>query len=57
MAHEFQHVIEVLEAGATSESDVDALYRRIGSQAGARVVETAAATMTERLVERELRKR
>ncbi len=57
MAHEFQHVIEVLEAGATSESDVDALYARIGARAGARVVETAAATETERLVERELRRR
>ena len=55
MAHEFQHVIEVLEAGATSQSEIEVLYARIGAQTGAGVSETAAAMETERLVERELR--
>ncbi len=57
MAHELQHVLEVLEAGATTQSEVEALYARIGAQTGAGVSETAAATETERLVERDLRKR
>jgi hypothetical protein len=50
-------VIEVLEAGATSEAQVDELYVRIGAHTGAYVSETPAAQDCERRVGRELRRR
>ena len=54
MAHEFQHAIEVLSSQASNEADIDALYARIGTPAGGRLTETAAASAVERVVGREL---
>jgi hypothetical protein len=56
LAHEFQHVIEVLESLAATDADVDALYERIGNPIAAGVVETDAALATEQIVARELRR-
>lgn len=54
IAHELQHAIEVLESGASTEAEIDALFDRIGSSAGAWVTETEAATEAARTVAREL---
>jgi len=55
MAHELQHAIEVLEApGVDTEAAVDQLFKRIGVQVSAGVMETQAALDAERAVAREL---
>jgi hypothetical protein len=55
LGHELQHVLEVLGAlDASTEQDVDRLFERIGAQAFAGAVETAAATATERTIRLEL---
>jgi hypothetical protein len=54
MAHELHHVLEVLEAGAACDSDVEAYFARMGSRTSAWVVETPGAADVERQVRREL---
>jgi hypothetical protein len=53
MAHEFQHAIEVLSSTASTESEIDALFDRIGTRVGAGMTETTAAIAVERAVRRE----
>ena len=56
VAHEFRHVIEVLEhADARNEDAVHALFTRIGTEFQPGVFETSAALESERVVLRELR--
>ena len=56
VGHELRHALEVLELStACSESDVDALFDRLGWRAGAHAVETQAARDTEYTIWRELR--
>jgi hypothetical protein len=54
IAHELQHVIEVLESNATSEREIDDLFDRIGVYTATRTVETAAALAVEETVKKEL---
>ena len=54
LAHELHHVLEVLEAGAACDSDVETYFERIGVRTGAWVVETPGAVDVERQVRREL---
>ena len=54
IAHELQHAIEVLESNATSESEIDDLFERIGVRTGASTFETASALDVQRAVAREL---
>lgn len=54
IAHELQHVIEVLESNATSEQEIDDLFERIGVRTGARTMETAAARAAELAVAKEV---
>jgi hypothetical protein len=56
LAHEFRHVLEVLEhPEARTEQDVDLLYTRIGRPSAAGAMETEAALETERIVANELK--
>ena len=58
LAHEFQHVLEVLEApGVLTERDVDQLFERIGVRAFAGDMETQAALNVEHAVRSELSRR
>jgi hypothetical protein len=58
LAHELQHVVEVLEApDVLTERDVDQLFERIGWRAFAGDMETQAALDTERAVRSELSRR
>jgi len=54
LAHEFQHVIEVLQSGASTESEIDALFARIGAEVGANIMETNEAVLAGRRVAQEL---
>ena len=54
MSHELQHAIEVLQSNATTEADIDALFRSIGAPSGAWSWETQAALEVERAVRKEL---
>src|SRR5512140_3114382 len=40
MAHEFHHVLEVLEAGAACDDDVETYFERVGARSGAWALET-----------------
>jgi hypothetical protein len=56
LAHEFEHVLEVLEhPEARTEQDVDLLYTRIGRPSAAGAMETEAALQMERIVANELK--
>jgi hypothetical protein len=57
MAHELQHVVEVLESGAVTEDEINQLFDRIGNRIRAGIVETHAALDVENVVRRELSKR
>jgi hypothetical protein len=58
LAHELQHVVEVLEAPAVStERDVDQLFERIGVRAFAGDMETQTALDVEHAVRSELSRR
>jgi hypothetical protein len=58
LAHELQHVVEVLEApGVLTERDVDQLFERIGVRAFAGDMETQAALDVEHAVRSELSRR
>ena len=54
IAHELQHSIEVLESNATSESEIDRLFERIGVRTAASTFETVAALDVQGAVAREL---
>jgi hypothetical protein len=54
LAHELQHAVEVLESDATTETEIDELFERIGVRASTGSVETLAARKVERAVAREL---
>ena len=54
LGHELQHVVEVLESGATSDAAVGSLFERIGMHAGSHVTETEAALTAGRAVAKEL---
>ena len=55
LAHELQHALEVLEAPeARSDTDVDALFDRIGFRRGPGIVETAAALDVQATVAQQL---
>jgi hypothetical protein len=55
LAHELQHVLEVLEAtDVSTEAAIDQLFERIGMRMSAGVMETQAALTVERTVAREL---
>ena len=54
LAHELQHVIELLESDATSEADAYELFRRIGITVAASEMETAGALEIQRAVLKEL---
>jgi hypothetical protein len=54
LAHEFQHVIEVLQSDATTESEIDALFRRIGTAVGPTTRETGEAVLVGHRVAQEL---
>lgn len=54
LAHELQHVVEVLESDATTAQAIDQLFERIGMRVGARTTETAAALDIQRAVINEL---
>jgi hypothetical protein len=54
MAHELHHVLEVLEAGAGCDGDVETYFEHAGARSGAWVLETAGAIEVERQVRREL---
>lgn len=54
IAHELQHAIEVLQSDATTERDIDELFKRIGVRAAAWTSETTAALDVQRTVAEEL---
>ncbi len=54
IAHELQHVVELLESNAVVERDIDALFERIGTPVGAWLFETSAAGQVQEAVAREL---
>jgi hypothetical protein len=54
LGHELQHVVEVLESGATSDAAVTAFFERTGIHAGSHVTETEAALTAGRAVAKEL---
>jgi hypothetical protein len=55
IAHELQHVIEVLEEPSVqTEAAVDRLFERIGMHVSAGVMETQSALEVERVVRREV---
>lgn len=54
LGHELQHAIEVLESGATSERQIDALFDRIGAHAGSFEAETDGALNAQRAIAKEL---
>ncbi len=54
LAHEFQHVIEVLQSDASTESEIDALFLRIGTSVGTITRETGEAVLAGHRVAQEL---
>ena len=54
LAHEFQHVVEVLESNASTEHEIDALFERIGASSGATSRETGQAVLVGHRVAQEL---
>jgi hypothetical protein len=54
LAHEFQHVIEVLQSNASTDSEIDALFLRIGTSVGTTTRETGEAVLAGHRVAQEL---
>ena len=62
LAHELQHVLEVLDAGVSDTADIEGLFKRVGVRTGSHgltrrlpVYETDAAQTVQDRVKRELR--